>query len=267
VRRLAEQRANRWYYRRLAGPFMAAWEGQRSLAELREYLGDRYDHERLVGHRDHVDKEEDELGDEQLFYRSSEAYLYDLTAFAMSGTKEPYLLDLRAVIGPGRRLLDYGCGIGADGLRLLDAGYHVEFADFDNPSTRYLRWRLAHRGITAPVHDIDQGGVPRGFDLAYAFDVIEHVEDPFAFLDELESRARFVMVNLLEPDPDDTHLHRPLPIRTLLQRAARRGIIRYRRHHGRSHVVIYRSEGGGVGRRARSSVELALGGLLDRAAR
>ena len=27
----------------------------------------------------------------------------------------------------------------------LEAGYGVEFADFDNPSTKYLRWRLAQR--------------------------------------------------------------------------------------------------------------------------
>ena len=75
---------------------------------------------------------------------------------------------------PGSRLLDYGCGIGSDGLMLLEAGYRVEFADFDNPSTEYLRWRLEQRGFDAPVHDLDKD-VPDGFDAAYAFDVIEHV--------------------------------------------------------------------------------------------
>ena len=111
--------------------------------------------------------------DEGRFYRESRAYLYNLTAFAMTGTKLPYLELLTRLVPPGSRVLDYGCGIGSDGLLLLAAGYEVEFADFDNPSTEYLRWRLQRRGLSAPVHDID-GVVPGGFDLAYAFDVIEH---------------------------------------------------------------------------------------------
>ena len=92
----------------------------------------------------------------------------------MTGTKLPYLRELARHVPPGSRLLDYGCGIGSDGLLLLEAGYRVEFADFDNPSTEFLRWRLERRGLDAPVHDLDKE-VPDGFDAAYAFDVIEHV--------------------------------------------------------------------------------------------
>jgi SAM-dependent methyltransferase len=137
-------------------------------------------------------------------------------------------------------VLDYGCGIGSDGLMLLEAGYQVEFADFDNPSTRYLRWRLEHRGIDAPVHDID-GDVPGGFDAAYAFDVIEHVPDAFAFLREMEQRAQLVVVNLLEPEPDDQDLHHELPIDDLLAHAARHRLRHYAVLHGRSHLVLYDS--------------------------
>jgi hypothetical protein len=137
-------------------------------------------------------------------------------------------------------VLDWGCGIGTDGLRLLEEGYGVSFADFDNPSAAYLRWRLERRGLDAPVYDIGRlGEIPGGFDAAFSFDVIEHVDDPFGFLEELERRARIVVVNFLEPDADDTHLHKPLPIRALLDHAERRGLIRYRRYHGRSHFVIY----------------------------
>jgi SAM-dependent methyltransferase len=185
------------------------------------------------------------IGDERSFYRTSEIYLYDLTAFAMSGTKDPYRRAIHRLAQPGTRLLDYGCGIGADGLRLLESGYRVEFADFANPSVEFLRWRLARRGLEAPVHDLDLD-VPAGFDLAYAFDVIEHVEDPWAFLAELEARAELVVVNLLAPVPGDTALHRKLPIPAILRHAERRGLRHYRRHHGRSHLIAYQ---GGVSRR------------------
>jgi GT2 family glycosyltransferase/2-polyprenyl-3-methyl-5-hydroxy-6-metoxy-1,4-benzoquinol methylase len=240
VRRKVRRRANRWYHQQLAPAFFNSWEGDRDLAELQTYLGPGYDHDRLVRHREEVEREEEALGDEDHFYRTSEAYLYDLTAFAMSGTKAPYLADLRRLLPPGASVLDYGCGIGSDGLRLLDVGYRVAFCDFDNPSTRYLRWRLKHRELEAPVYDLDRDEVPSGFDSAFSFDVIEHVEDPEGFLAQLEARASLVAVNLLEPDPADPHIHRPLPIRQLIDRATRRGLLRYRRYHGRSHLVIYR---------------------------
>jgi SAM-dependent methyltransferase len=216
------------------------FDAKREEAELRVYLGDGFDLDRLYRYEQQLDVEYAEIGDEQTFYRTSRGYLYNLTAFAMTGTKLPYLRELVARVPPGARLLDYGCGVGADGLLLLEAGFKVEFADFANPSTEYLRWRLEHRGLEAPVHDL-RGEVPAGFDAAYAFDVIEHVEDPFAFLAEMERRARIVVVNFLEPDPDDTVLHHDLPIEALVRHATDRHLLHYAVLHHRSHLVIYES--------------------------
>lgn len=236
--------------------------GGDDLADLQAYLGDEFDLDLLHGHVAAVDREEEAAPDEATFYRTSRMYLYDLTAFAMAGTKRPYFADLRAVVPPGSHVLDYGCGIGSDGLRLLAAGYRVSFADFANPSTEYLRWRLARRGVDAPVYDLDGDDIPTGFDAAYSIDVIEHVDDPFAFLAELERRAGVVMVNFLEEDPGDTHLHKPLPIGALLDRAAAQGLLRYRRYHGRSHLVLYRTGPAGVRTRLRSAVQRRLGARL-----
>lgn len=248
-----------WYHQQLAPSFLSAWEGEDDLAELKEYLGDDFDERTLWTHQRAVDDEMDRVGDEDTFYRTSLAYLYDLTAFAMWNTKRPYLAALKRLVAPGARLLDYGCGIGTDGLRLLGQGYTVSFADFANPSTRYLQWRLARRGLDAAIYDLDRS-VPGGFDAAYSFDVIEHVADPFDFLERLEQRAAVVAVNLLEPDPADTHLHKPLPIEAILNRATARGLLHYRRYHGRSHLVIYRSHGTGrlASRKERLAGEAAI---------
>lgn len=229
-----------WYHQQLYAPFFGAWRGEDDLAELRAYLGDAFDEVHLSGHQRLVEVEEAGSADERTFYRTSRAYLYDLTMFAVWGTKEPYLAALRRLLPRGASVLDYGCGIGSDGLRLEQDGFRVSFADFDNPSTAYLRWRLQRRGLEAPVFDVE-ATVPGGFEAVYSFDVIEHVEDPFAFLAELERRADLVMVNFLEPAAADTHLHRPLPVRKLLDRATRRGLVFYRRFGGRSHLVAYRS--------------------------
>jgi SAM-dependent methyltransferase len=210
----------------------------REEAELRAYLGERFQVDRLWHWQEQLVAEFATSSAEDTFYRTSEAYLYNLTAFAMTGTKLPYLRELVTYLRPGARVLDYGCGIGSDGMLLLEAGYRVEFAEFDNPSAEYLRWRLRRRGLEAPVHDLDDG-VPSGFDAAYAFDVIEHVADPFTFLAELERRAALVEVNFLAPVPDDQALHHDLPIGALLQHVVRRRLRRYRLLYGRSHLVLY----------------------------
>ena len=242
-----------------------AFDPAREEAELRAYLGDAWDRGRLERWQDELEAELARVGDEATLYRTSQAYLYNLTAFAMTGTKRPYLETLVRAVPRGARLLDYGCGIGSDGLLLLEAGYRVTFADFDSPSTRYLRWRLERRGLEAPVHDLDRPGSLGDHDLAYAFDVLEHVEDPFALLAELERHGALVLVNLLREAPGDTRLHRALPIPELLAHAAGRRLLRYRRlHHGRSHLVLYGREHAHGVERARARAALLAGRVRAR---
>jgi SAM-dependent methyltransferase len=223
----------------------------REEAELRAYLGDAYDHDRLVRWHEQLEAEAREIGDEQRLYRESHAYLYNLTAFAMSGTKLPYLRELLRVVPGGGRLLDVGCGIGSDGLMLLEAGFEVEFADFDNPSTRYLRWRLERRGLDARVHDLDAGPLPARFHAAYAFDVLEHVDEPLALLSEMERVARVVCVNLVYDDASVLH-HRELPTAAIVERARERGLIADRPFHGdRVRLLIYGASSASPGGRPR----------------
>lgn len=229
----------------------------RELEELRAYLGDDFDEAALREHEQRLMRELEDAPDEESLYRTSQMYLYDLTVFAMSGTKAPYVDLLTRSVPAGARLLDVGCGIGADGLALLEAGYDVTFADFDNPSTAFLRWRLQQRGLQARIVDLDREPLPSGHHLAYAFDVIEHVLDPFAFLASMEAAADLVLVNLLEPEPGETTLHHELPVAELEARAAARQLVALEIHHRRSHVLLYRPRAATGLARLRSRAVLA----------
>ncbi len=240
----ARSEANAYYLQRLANVFYDAWDGVEDLEELQAYLGEDFEPGHLEHHVHEVARELEAAPDEATFYRTSKAYLYDLTIFGLSGTKAPYRRLIRELVAPGSRLLDYGCGIGADGLRLRAEGYRVDFADFDNPSTAFLRWRLARRRHRrARVYDLDRE-LPTGYDLTYCFDVIEHVEDPPAFLDQLAATAAVVVVNLLEDLPDDPHPHHALDIEGLVMQARHRGLLHRSLHHGRSHLIAFRGTSG-----------------------
>ena len=70
-----------------------------------------------------------------------------------------------------------------------------------------------------------------------------------------------MVVNFLEPEPGETHLHHELPIPALLRHAARRGLRHYRAHHGRSHLVLYDAAPASGSRRVRSRLALLRGRL------
>ena len=154
------------------------FDPRREEAELREYLGPDFDRSRLERYEQELEQEFAECGDEAALYRGSEAYLYNLTAFAMTATKLPYLELLARALAPGARVLDYGCGIGSDGLVLLEAGYRLEFAEFDNPSAAYLRWRLRRRGArTVQSRQFGEDGASTAGRVERAPRVLGHVGD------------------------------------------------------------------------------------------
>ncbi len=169
----------------VCGPFASGEE------ELRAFLGDKYtakSDSRLIGEwQSSTRKTPQEV---EQFYRSTDAYLYDLTEWHASN-RFPYA----EVIGDFasrydfKRLLDFGCGIGTDGLKLLQRGFDVTFYDFRNPSTEYLKWRLAKRGSKGAILYAGEDELPVT-DLTFAIDVIEHLVDPVDTLKELASRTK-----------------------------------------------------------------------------
>lgn len=129
----------------------------------------------------------------EAFFRSTPYYLYNLVMWHESGHRPGYVTSaLPQLHQLGTKVIcDYGCGIGSDGLRFLGEGYQVLFCEFDNPASRFLRWRLQQCGRSAHWMEPQTLLQEQPFDTLWAIDVFDHIPDLWGLAPLLE-RCRIV---------------------------------------------------------------------------
>lgn len=120
------------------------------------------------------------MSTQQDYYRHNEAYAEFLEHWD-AGFYEKYAATLRPAVAGGRAL-DVGCGVGQVVARLTQAGCETHGVDVSEPNIERARrhsplCRL-YDGRRLPYED-------GFFDSAGALNVLEHVEEPEAFLAEL----------------------------------------------------------------------------------
>jgi 2-polyprenyl-3-methyl-5-hydroxy-6-metoxy-1,4-benzoquinol methylase len=128
------------------------------------------------------------------FYRETPWYAYNLTLWQASGRRPkyvqqalPFLRQLRC-----RAIIDFGAGVGNDSLALAELGFNITAVDFDNLSSKFLRYRAERRGLdNLTFADIDHSQLAtlQG-DTLWAMDVVEHLVDPVATLTPVLARTR-----------------------------------------------------------------------------
>jgi glycosyltransferase involved in cell wall biosynthesis len=198
---VVRRQADRRYHARLAPTYMKAWDRAAELCELRRFLGESYDSAQLVYRsarpgvdaRDLAETEPDALDDARLF---------ELARRALEGKTERALDLLRRRLPPGSRVLEYGCGIGSDGLSLADAGYSLRFADRPGKPLDYLRWRLADRGWTLSVYELGLDELPHELDAAICLDAANPRHDPLALVNDLEKLAPVIALGFFTETPE-----------------------------------------------------------------
>lgn len=193
-----------------------------SWIELALYLGPAFERDWMHGKDAAIAEEFQACGNPAVFYEQSQRYLYHLTAYFLEGWKQigySFLFQAMAYLGRRPSILDYGCGIGSDGLWLLDAGATVNFADFDNPCRAYLAWRLAQRQtpIVSQIYDVTDD-IPR-HDIVWCMDVLEHLPpmEQAQLLGRLGRLGRFVVMNLVDDKTADGQVHHPVAVEALTE--------------------------------------------------
>ena len=117
----------------------------------------------------------------------------DLYAVSVSETTDPMSFEydealalLRRELGSGARLLDVGCGSGGFLHRARAAGFSVSGLDFNSARANALKSRgfeVFHGGLP----EFARGAQPASFDAITIFQVVEHLDDPLAWLGSAKS--------------------------------------------------------------------------------
>jgi 2-polyprenyl-3-methyl-5-hydroxy-6-metoxy-1,4-benzoquinol methylase len=86
----------------------------------------------------------------------------------------------------GKRVLDAGCGVGYGSSFLAESAQHVTGVDIDPESIAYAKERYAAENIEFRVGDLRELALDAAsFDAVVSFEVIEHLREQEAFVDEL----------------------------------------------------------------------------------
>jgi SAM-dependent methyltransferase len=100
---------------------------------------------------------------------------------------------LRHPPGQFPAVLEYGCGVGTDALRLAAAGYRVTLADLPTPMFEFARQRFKRRGLAASFVDLGTSPTPgfdAPFDALFLIQVLQHMDDPRATVRRLAALVR-----------------------------------------------------------------------------
>ncbi|HBR17598.1 MAG TPA: hypothetical protein DD725_08345 [Deltaproteobacteria bacterium] len=120
------------------------------------------------------------------WYESSEMYAVGRFCNIDNGWHHKQFLDDAETYG--KRLLDVGCGTGVFLKEANKKGYEVCGLDFDKKNVKIAKARYGIENIyTATISGIARDFSGESFDVITFFEVLEHLESPVSFINEIKA--------------------------------------------------------------------------------
>jgi 2-polyprenyl-3-methyl-5-hydroxy-6-metoxy-1,4-benzoquinol methylase len=129
------------------------------------------------------------------FYDQSPAMIYELMWWhTLDDDQSPlaYVTALEFARQHGcRSHLDFGAGVGAGSILFARNGLETASADISTTLQTFSQWRMDFRKLPARFIDLKTSRLPdRAVDFVTAMDVFEHLPDPVATVEALDSALR-----------------------------------------------------------------------------
>lgn len=145
------------------------------------------------------------------FYRETENYIFELACWHRSPQRKQ--LTRMAVevckYNELHTILDFGCGIGQDGISLAEAGFKVTLSDLPGKTFDFAKWRAEKRGLN--ISFVNSCELEEEYDAILCFDVLEHLWEPKQTVEYLHEHLRddgilLVTVNFKHSEIHPMHL-------------------------------------------------------------
>ncbi len=112
------------------------------------------------------------------FYKETENYLYDLTHYHLTERRQTDIEKTAQVMFlKPKNVIDFGCGIGQQGLMLARKGIDVTLADLKSKTLDFAKYRFETHKVKFKIWETDIEDMPpdKKYDVILALDVLEHI--------------------------------------------------------------------------------------------
>ncbi len=112
------------------------------------------------------------------FYKKADHYIFDLAAWHRTPERRNRTLASISLCKQEgiTSVLDFGCGIGQDGILFAESGFRVTLSDLPCKTFDFARWRVKKKGLSIKL--VNSSELEEKYECILCFDVLEHIWDP-----------------------------------------------------------------------------------------
>lgn len=126
------------------------------------------------------------------FYQKTDAYLYDLPIEHQRGLRVSWEKDLIKLLNKlgAETIFDFGGGTGEDAMHFAKNGLKTTYYDLPGKTYDFACWRFKQRSLPIKTTNKLTQQLEGKFDSLVSIEVLEHVNDPVATVDQMRKLVR-----------------------------------------------------------------------------